>query len=94
MTEKVIFEFRTIDDKESKKYEIRQGGETYTCSSQKINRCLPLMFFPHPRIFTKMHRKAYRHAQKRARTTLNALESLYADFYGSGMNTMGKDDHE
>jgi len=93
MSEKVIFEFRASNDKDGTKYEIRQGEEIYTCSEQKIARCLPLAFFSRPKSLVRMHRGFIHHAQKRARERLNALESMYADFYGSGKTTTGSDNH-
>jgi hypothetical protein len=83
MAEKVIFEFKANYEKDGIRYQIKQGEETHIYSSKKISRCVPLVFFPHPKSFSRMHKRFLHHSKKHVRETLNTLENMYAEFYGN-----------
>ncbi len=83
MTEKVLFEFRVLNEPDEVKYEIHQGTEKYICSGHVVPRCIPLPFTSCSKPLSKMHRKLIHRSQKRVRKTLDTLENLYADFYGN-----------
>ncbi len=83
MSEKVIFEFRVLNENDGVRYEIQQGTKKFTCSGHVLPRCIPLSFTPCSKNLSTLHRKLHHRSQIRARKTLDALENMYADFYGS-----------
>jgi hypothetical protein len=83
MTEKVIFEFRASNDKDGTKYEIRQGEEKYTYPGHISPCCFPFKFTPRLKKFPALHRRYIHRYQKHLHKRLNALENMYADFYGN-----------
>jgi len=93
MTEKVIFEFSVLNEKDGVKYEIRQGSEKSTCSGHFLPRCFPLAFTPRLKILSGLHRRFMENSQKRIRKTLNTLERIYTDFYGNENATLESDNH-
>ncbi len=83
MTEKTIFFFFFLKEKDAVKYEIRQGEDLYTCYGIKTPRCRPSVFSSHIRKVSRLHRKFMRLSKKRMGESLNTLEKMYDEFYGS-----------
>lgn len=82
MTEKVIFEFRVLNEDGGVKYEIQQGTKKYTRSGRIFPMCLPLSNNPCSKTWPNLHRKFIHRSQKQVRKSLDALEKMYTDFYG------------
>ena len=83
MTEKVIFEFRTLKEKNGMKYQIQRGDETFIYSGLPIFGCIPNRLFPLLNGLPRMHRKFIQRSQKRVQKILGALENMYADIYAN-----------
>jgi hypothetical protein len=92
MTEKIIFEFRTIQDDEGIGYEIHHPEEG-------IKVKMPAEAFerwpvPHPckrrKISKKRMKRMKKRSRKHMRRNLNFLEELYKDIYGDISSEQGK----